>query len=102
MRHGRPLAVENGTQRVNNSAASLDCVAAITHRLAYFLLRADSLEHLARIIARSEYNSSRYGPRDFKLHRGPSAGFEKNALPGDVYCHGPIVTNHRKRFSSFK
>lgn len=47
------LAVENGTQRVNNAAASLDSVAAITRRLAYFLLRAESLEHLSTIVERS-------------------------------------------------
>lgn len=33
------MATENGTQRVNNAAASLDSVAAITRRLAYGLLR---------------------------------------------------------------
>ena len=44
------LAVENGTQRVNNAAASLDSVAAIARRLAYFLLRAESLGHLGTIV----------------------------------------------------
>ena len=64
------LAVENGTQRVNNSAASLDSVAAITRRLAYLLLRADSLDNLATIIARSEAERLFESQRAFEVSRG--------------------------------
>lgn len=35
----RILTAENATQHVNNAAASLDAVAAISKRIAYFLLR---------------------------------------------------------------